>query len=47
MLRQVRAERAVHILQVHLALFTVAQNDNVRKIAAWAAIIAVPTKVCA
>ncbi|MER6612071.1 magnesium/cobalt transporter CorA [Streptomyces xantholiticus] len=34
------------ILQAHLAQMTVAQNADMRKITAWAAIIAVPTMVC-
>lgn len=34
------------ILQAHLAQVTVAQNKDMRKITAWAAIIAVPTMVC-
>ncbi|MFF3462419.1 magnesium and cobalt transport protein CorA [Streptomyces sp. NPDC001984] len=34
------------ILQAHLAQVTVAQNEDARKITAWAAIIAVPTMVC-
>ncbi|MEU1300849.1 magnesium and cobalt transport protein CorA [Streptomyces shenzhenensis] len=34
------------ILQAHLAQVTVAQNEGMRKITAWAAIIAVPTMVC-
>ncbi|MGW7406583.1 magnesium and cobalt transport protein CorA [Streptomyces sp. NPDC054833] len=34
------------ILQAHLAQVAVAQNDDARKITAWAAIIAVPTMVC-
>ncbi|MFD9870432.1 magnesium/cobalt transporter CorA [Streptomyces niveus] len=34
------------ILQAHLAQVTVAQNEDMRKITAWAAIIAVPTMVC-
>lgn len=34
------------ILQAHLAQMTVAQNEDMRKITAWAAIIAVPTMVC-
>jgi magnesium transporter len=34
------------ILQAHLARVTVAQNEDMRKITAWAAIIAVPTMVC-
>ncbi|MEV3873566.1 magnesium and cobalt transport protein CorA [Streptomyces sp. NPDC049906] len=34
------------ILQAHLAQVTVAQNSDMRKITAWAAIIAVPTMVC-
>ncbi|EGX60782.1 metal-ion transporter [Streptomyces zinciresistens K42] len=34
------------ILQAHLAQVTVAQNADMRKITAWAAIIAVPTMVC-
>lgn len=33
------------ILQVHLAQVAVAQNDDARRITAWAAIIAVPTMV--
>ncbi|MFD3555514.1 magnesium and cobalt transport protein CorA [Streptomyces goshikiensis] len=33
-------------LQAHLAQVTVAQNEDMRKITAWAAIIAVPTMVC-
>ncbi|MYS88235.1 MULTISPECIES: magnesium and cobalt transport protein CorA, partial [Streptomyces] len=33
------------ILQAHLAQVTVAQNEDMRKITAWAAIIAVPTMV--
>ncbi|MGX2997867.1 magnesium and cobalt transport protein CorA [Streptomyces sp. JNUCC 64] len=34
------------VLQAHLAQVTVAQNADMRKITAWAAIIAVPTMVC-
>ncbi|MFF1744164.1 magnesium and cobalt transport protein CorA, partial [Streptomyces mirabilis] len=34
------------ILQAHLAQVSVAQNEDMRKITAWAAIIAVPTMVC-
>ncbi|MBC9724671.1 magnesium/cobalt transporter CorA [Streptomyces sp. TRM68367] len=34
------------ILQAHLAQVTVAQNEDMRKITAWAAMIAVPTMVC-
>ncbi|WP_119286733.1 magnesium and cobalt transport protein CorA [Streptomyces sp. YIM 130001] len=34
------------ILQAHLAQVTVAQNEDMRKITSWAAIIAVPTMVC-
>jgi magnesium transporter len=34
------------ILQAHLAQVAVAQNDDARKITAWAAIIAVPTMGC-
>lgn len=34
------------ILQAHLAQVTVKQNEDMRKITAWAAIIAVPTMVC-
>ncbi|WP_416959042.1 magnesium and cobalt transport protein CorA [Streptomyces sp. Agncl-13] len=34
------------ILQAHLAQVAIAQNDDARKITAWAAIIAVPTMVC-
>ncbi|WP_053912630.1 magnesium and cobalt transport protein CorA [Streptomyces sp. SCSIO 75703] len=34
------------ILQAHLARIRVAQNEDLRKITAWAAIIAVPTMVC-
>ncbi|MEV6022538.1 magnesium and cobalt transport protein CorA [Streptomyces sp. NPDC052036] len=34
------------ILQAHLAQVAVAQNEDARKITAWAAIIAVPTMVC-
>jgi magnesium transporter len=34
------------ILQAHLAQVTVAQNEDMRKITAWAAIIAVPTMIC-
>ncbi|MFC3572346.1 magnesium and cobalt transport protein CorA [Streptomyces yaanensis] len=34
------------ILQAHLAQVTVAQNEDMRKITAWASIIAVPTMVC-
>ena len=34
------------ILQAHLAQVTVAQNEDMRKITAWAARIAVPTMVC-
>jgi magnesium transporter len=34
------------ILQANLAQVTVAQNEDMRKITAWAAIIAVPTMVC-
>ncbi|MFD4246804.1 magnesium and cobalt transport protein CorA [Streptomyces sp. NPDC058525] len=35
------------ILQAHLAQVTVAQSEDMRKITAWAAIVAVPTMVCA
>ncbi|GGO87110.1 magnesium and cobalt transport protein CorA [Wenjunlia tyrosinilytica] len=35
------------ILQANLAQVTVAQNEDMRKISAWVAIIAVPTMVCA
>ncbi|WP_066948811.1 magnesium and cobalt transport protein CorA [Streptomyces lushanensis] len=35
------------ILQAHLAQVTVAQNEDMRKITAWAAVVAVPTMVCA
>lgn len=35
------------ILQAHLAQVTVAQNEDMRKISAWVAILAVPTMVCA
>ncbi|MGR8012033.1 magnesium and cobalt transport protein CorA [Streptomyces hypolithicus] len=34
------------ILQAHLAQVTIAQNEDMRKITAWAAIIAVPTMLC-
>ncbi|WP_326598557.1 magnesium and cobalt transport protein CorA [Streptomyces sp. NBC_01803] len=34
------------ILQANLAQVTVAQNEDMRKITSWAAIIAVPTMVC-
>ncbi|MFD3516617.1 magnesium and cobalt transport protein CorA [Streptomyces sp. NPDC058657] len=34
------------ILQAHLAQVTVAQNEDMRKITSWAAIIAVPTMGC-
>lgn len=34
------------ILQAHLAQVTVAQNEDMRKITSWAAIVAVPTMVC-
>ncbi|MDQ0962622.1 magnesium transporter [Streptomyces sp. B4I13] len=34
------------ILQAHLAQVTVAQNEDMRKITAWAAVIAVPTMIC-
>lgn len=34
------------ILQAHLAQVSVAQNEDMRKITAWAAIVAVPTMVC-
>ncbi|CAL9316199.1 magnesium and cobalt transport protein CorA [Streptomyces sp. SudanB182_2057] len=34
------------ILQAHLAQVTVAQNEDMRRITAWAAVIAVPTMVC-
>jgi magnesium transporter len=34
------------ILQANLAQATVAQNEDMRKITSWAAIIAVPTAVC-
>jgi magnesium transporter len=34
------------ILQAHLAQVAVAQNEDARKITAWAAIVAVPTMVC-
>lgn len=34
------------ILQAHLAQVTVAQNEAMRKITAWAAMIAVPTMAC-
>ncbi|MEU9159891.1 magnesium/cobalt transporter CorA [Streptomyces sp. NPDC048424] len=34
------------ILQAHLAQVTVGQNEDMRKITAWAAIVAVPTMVC-
>lgn len=34
------------ILQAHLAQVSVAQNEDMRKITAWAALIAVPTMVC-
>ncbi|CAL9424719.1 magnesium and cobalt transport protein CorA [Streptomyces griseomycini] len=34
------------ILQAYLAQVTVAQNEDMRRITAWAAIIAVPTMVC-
>ncbi|WKX72439.1 magnesium and cobalt transport protein CorA [Streptomyces sp. XD-27] len=34
------------ILQANLAQATVAQNEDMRKITAWAAIVAVPTMIC-
>lgn len=34
------------ILQAHLAQVTVAQNEDMRKITAWAAVVAVPTMAC-
>lgn len=34
------------VLQAHLAQVTVAQNEDMRRITAWAAIVAVPTMVC-
>ncbi|WP_370423394.1 magnesium/cobalt transporter CorA [Streptomyces sp. QH1-20] len=34
------------ILQAHLAQVTVAQNEDMRRISAWVAIVAVPTMVC-
>ncbi|MET7605403.1 magnesium/cobalt transporter CorA [Streptomyces avermitilis] len=34
------------ILQAHLAQVSVAQNEDMRKITAWASLIAVPTMVC-
>ncbi|MEV5463812.1 CorA family divalent cation transporter, partial [Streptomyces cellulosae] len=34
------------ILQANLAQASVAQNEDMRKITSWAAIIAVPTMVC-
>ncbi|WP_299538263.1 magnesium and cobalt transport protein CorA [uncultured Streptomyces sp.] len=34
------------VFQAHLAQVTVAQNEDMRRITAWAAIIAVPTMVC-
>ncbi|WP_328537699.1 magnesium and cobalt transport protein CorA [Streptomyces sp. NBC_00344] len=34
------------ILQAHLAQVTVAQNEDMRRITAWASIVAVPTMVC-
>jgi magnesium transporter len=34
------------ILQAHVAQVTVAQNEDMRKITAWAAIVAVPTMFC-
>jgi magnesium transporter len=34
------------ILQAYLAQVTVAQNEDMRKITAWAAVIAVPTMIC-
>ncbi|MEU1019975.1 magnesium and cobalt transport protein CorA [Streptomyces sp. NPDC005900] len=34
------------ILQAHLAQVSVAQNEDMRKITAWAAVVAVPTMVC-
>ncbi|NKI41288.1 magnesium and cobalt transport protein CorA [Streptomyces physcomitrii] len=34
------------ILQAHLAQVTVAQNADMRKITAWAAVVAVPTMAC-
>jgi magnesium transporter len=34
------------ILQAHLAQVSVAQNEDMRKITAWAALIAIPTMVC-
>ncbi|MFE3328640.1 magnesium/cobalt transporter CorA [Streptomyces sp. NPDC059176] len=49
-----RASEQVHaydalldsILQAHLAQMTFGQNEDMRKITAWAAIVAVPTMVC-
>ncbi|MEU9190198.1 magnesium/cobalt transporter CorA [Streptomyces sp. NPDC048484] len=34
------------ILQAHVAQVTVAQNEDMRKITAWAAVVAVPTMIC-
>ncbi|MFE9399627.1 magnesium and cobalt transport protein CorA [Streptomyces flavidovirens] len=34
------------ILQAHLAQVTITQNEDMRKITSWAAIIAVPTMIC-
>lgn len=34
------------ILQAHLAQVTVAQNEDMRRISAWVAILAVPTMAC-
>ncbi len=34
------------ILQAHLAQVTIAQNEDMRRISAWVAILAVPTMVC-
>jgi len=34
------------ILQAHLAQVSVAQNEDMRKITAWASLIAVPTMIC-
>ena len=50
----IRATEQIHafdalldsILQAHLAQVTVGQNEDMRKITAWAAIVAVPTMVC-
>ncbi|MFD7917802.1 magnesium and cobalt transport protein CorA [Streptomyces sp. NPDC059740] len=34
------------VLQAHLAQVTIAQNEDMRRITAWAGVIAVPTMVC-